>query len=100
MSAPLLTGSPFTAFQYARSAGAAGRSCGSSGSHGSTKSSSAGRTGQVRRVPPCGHAKSLMFADADGEPILEGDPVPDGEGFRTGVFAFVVAEMRVKGKGE
>jgi hypothetical protein len=37
-----------------------------------------------------------MFADADGEPLLDGEPVIDGDGFRTGVFPFLVSEMRVK----
>ena len=37
-----------------------------------------------------------MFTDAGGEPLLDGDPVRDGDGFRTGVFPFVVSEMRVR----
>jgi hypothetical protein len=41
-------------------------------------------------------ADLTMFADADGEPLLDGEPVIDGDGFRTGVFPFLVSEMRVK----
>lgn len=37
-----------------------------------------------------------LFAGEAGEPILDGEPVPDGDGFRTGVFPFLVAEMRVR----
>jgi hypothetical protein len=39
-----------------------------------------------------------MFADEAGEPILDGMPVPDrdGEQLRTGVFPFLVSEMRVR----
>jgi len=41
-------------------------------------------------------ADLTMFADADGEPLLDGEPVIDGDGFRTGVFPFLVSEMRVR----
>jgi hypothetical protein len=37
-----------------------------------------------------------LFADEDGEPLLEGKPVLDGEEIRTGTFPFVVSEMRVR----
>ncbi len=44
-------------------------------------------------------ADLTLFADADGEPILDGEPVlldaERGE-FRTAVFPFLVGEMRVK----
>lgn len=42
-------------------------------------------------------ADLTLFADADGGPLLDGEPVTDGDGFRTGVFPFLVSEMRVKG---
>ena len=43
-------------------------------------------------------ADLTLFTDADGEPVLDGEPVVDAErgGFRTGVFPFLVGEMRVK----
>ena len=41
-------------------------------------------------------ADLTMFADEAGEPILDGEPVRDGDGFRTGVFPFLVSEMRVR----
>jgi len=41
-------------------------------------------------------ADLTMFADEAGNPILDGEPVPDGDGFRTGVFPFLVSEMRVR----
>lgn len=37
-----------------------------------------------------------LFADEDGEPIFDGRPVPEGDGFRAGVFPFLVGEMRVR----
>lgn len=40
-------------------------------------------------------ADLTMLADENGGPLLEGEPVPDGDGFRTGVFPFFVSEMRV-----
>lgn len=41
-------------------------------------------------------ADLTMFADEDGEPVLEGEPVlGDGE-ILTGTFPFVVSEMRVR----
>lgn len=43
-------------------------------------------------------ADLTMFADEHGEPILDGQPlVRDGE-ILTGVFPFLVSEMRVKGE--
>lgn len=48
-------------------------------------------------------AELEMFAGEDGRPLFTGDPVtapgPDGE-ILTGVFPFLVSEMRVRGKGE
>jgi hypothetical protein len=41
-------------------------------------------------------ADLTLLAGADGEPILQGEPVLDGEGIRTGVFPFLVSEMRVR----
>ena len=41
-------------------------------------------------------ADLTMFATEGGLPLLDGEPVRDGDGFRTGVFPFLVAEMRVK----
>ena len=41
-------------------------------------------------------ADLTMFADKDGEPILDGEPVLDGDEIQTGVFPFVVSEMRVR----
>ncbi len=43
-------------------------------------------------------ADLVMMADPDGMPVLNGSTVyPDGEGgFLTGVFPFLVAEMRVR----
>ena len=41
-------------------------------------------------------ADLTMFADEAGDPILDGEPVRDGDGFRTGVFPFLVSEMRVR----
>jgi hypothetical protein len=40
-------------------------------------------------------ASLTMLADAFGEPLLDGRPVPDGDGFLTGTFPFLVSEMRV-----
>ena len=41
-------------------------------------------------------AELTLFADADGDPILDGEPVEaDGE-ILTGVFPFLVSEMRVR----
>ena len=41
-------------------------------------------------------ADLTLFADEDGEPVLEGEPVlRDGEAL-TGAFPFVVSEMRVR----
>lgn len=40
-------------------------------------------------------ADLTLFADADGEPLLDGMPVLDGEEVRTATFPFLVAEMRV-----
>ncbi len=37
-----------------------------------------------------------LFTGKDGEPLFDGEPVPDGDGFRTGVFPFAVSEMRVR----
>ncbi len=41
-------------------------------------------------------ADLIMFADADGGPLLGGEPVPQGDGFVTGAFPFLVGEMRVR----
>ena len=41
-------------------------------------------------------ADLTLFADADGEPLLEGKSVLDGEETRTATFPFVVSEMRVR----
>ncbi len=38
-----------------------------------------------------------MLADENGDPLFDGEPVPDGDSFRSGVFPFAVSEMRVKG---
>lgn len=44
-------------------------------------------------------ADLTLFADADGNPVLDGDPVPgDGE-ILTGTFTYAVAGMRVRGAG-
>jgi hypothetical protein len=41
-------------------------------------------------------ADLTMLTDEDGEPLFDGKPVPDGGGFRTATFPFLVAEMRVR----
>jgi len=41
-------------------------------------------------------ADLTLFADEDGEPLLDGEPVLDGGEIRTALFPFVVAEMRVR----
>lgn len=43
-------------------------------------------------------ADLTLFADADGEPLLDGDAVLNGDGtdILTGVFPFLVGEMRVR----
>lgn len=41
-------------------------------------------------------ADLTMFADEAGDPILDGQPVLDGDEIRIGVFPFLVAEMRVR----
>lgn len=43
-------------------------------------------------------ADLTLFTDADGEPILDGEPVQDEDRteIRTGVFPFLVGEMRVR----
>lgn len=41
-------------------------------------------------------ADLTMFADADGEPVLDGMPVLGAEEILTGTFPFFVAEMRVR----
>jgi hypothetical protein len=41
-------------------------------------------------------ADLTLFADEDGEPLLDGVPGVDGDEIRTGVFPFVVAAMRVR----
>ena len=41
-------------------------------------------------------ADLTMFADEGGLPLFDGEPVRDGDGFRTGVFPFLVSEMRVR----
>jgi hypothetical protein len=41
-------------------------------------------------------ADLTLFAGEDGEPLLGGEAVPDGGEIRTGVFPFVVSEMRVR----
>lgn len=45
-------------------------------------------------------ADLTLLADADGNPVLDGKPVPDptGREVLTGTFPFAVAEMRVRGK--
>ncbi len=43
-------------------------------------------------------ADLTLFADADGGPLLDGEPVTDGGEIRTGVFPFLVSEMRVRAK--
>ena len=43
-------------------------------------------------------ADLTMAATDSGLPLLEGDPVPDGEEVWTGTFPFVVSEMRVRGR--
>lgn len=40
-------------------------------------------------------ADLTLFADEQGEPLLDGKPVLDGKEVRTGTFPFLVAEMRV-----
>ena len=40
-------------------------------------------------------ADLTLFADADGEPLLDGTPEVDGEEIRTATFPFLVSEMRV-----
>lgn len=40
-------------------------------------------------------ANLILFTDAVGEPLFDGEPVADGEEILTGVFPFLVAEMRV-----
>jgi hypothetical protein len=41
-------------------------------------------------------ADLTLFAGEDGEPLFEGMPVLDGKEIRTGVFPFVVSQMRVR----
>lgn len=41
-------------------------------------------------------ADLVLFADEQGEPLLDGMPELDGEEIRTGTFPFRVAEMRVR----
>lgn len=41
-------------------------------------------------------ADLILFADADGNPVLDGAPVPGDDEILTGTFTFVVAEMRVR----
>jgi hypothetical protein len=41
-------------------------------------------------------ADLTLLADAAGEPVLDGMPVIDGDKVRTGVFTFLVSEMRVR----
>lgn len=41
-------------------------------------------------------ADLTLFADADGEPLLDGKPVTSDGEVLTGVFPFLVAEMRVR----
>jgi len=42
-------------------------------------------------------ADLTMLTDEDGEPLF-GEPVPDGGGFRTATFPFLVGEMRVRAR--
>lgn len=41
-------------------------------------------------------ADLILFADADGNPILDGVPVLGDDEILTGTFPFVVSEMRVR----
>ena len=41
-------------------------------------------------------ADLTLFADADGEPVLDGEPVAGDVGFLTGTFPFLVGEMRIR----
>lgn len=43
-------------------------------------------------------ADLALYADADGNPVLDGEPVldPTGREVLTGTFPFAVAEMRVR----
>lgn len=46
-------------------------------------------------------ADLTVLADADGNPLLDGEPVvaPCGREFLTGTFPFAVSEMRVRNAG-
>jgi hypothetical protein len=44
-------------------------------------------------------ADLTLFADGDGQPLLDGKPVEKDGKFLTGVFPFLVAEMRVQADG-